>query len=272
MRRITRLFRCTVCGFGRAQHLLEHVRAMPKLGTAALLGGGPALVLAPHPDDESLGCGGLIAQATSAHAEIHILFVTDGGGLHPDPAARAALSRRRHTEALAAAAVLGVAPDHIRFWTVPDGAAPLGGRRGRALGVEVAALARSIGAQTILAPWEFDDHPDHVAAFRYGRRAARLTGAALFAYPVWAWMMPGRAFVPRIRLVGCTLDIRPTLDAKRRAVFQHVSQIAALRPPGAAAELGFALNDEQLARMVTAEEAFIACNAAARRRLAHGHR
>ena len=265
MRRAARLSRCLWHGFDRAQLLLDRVRTLPAACPADLLQGGPTLVLAPHPDDESLGCGGLIAQAASSGAEVHILIVTDGAGLDHDEAVRLSLSRRRRWETLAASSVLGLPPSHVRFWTLPDGSAPRVGWKAHVVANQVAALARKLAARTILATWDFDDHPDHVAVLGYGRRAARLTGAALFAYPVWAWMLPSRLLVPRLRPCGCTIDIRQMLDIKRRAIFQHASQIAALRPVGAS---GFALNDEQLARMITPYEAYIACNAAARYRMA----
>src|SRR5690606_38092378 len=47
---------------------------------------GPLLVIAPHPDDETLGCGGVIALATCRNVRVHTVFVTDGGASHPNSA------------------------------------------------------------------------------------------------------------------------------------------------------------------------------------------
>ena len=44
---------------------------------------GPVLVIAPHPDDETLGCGGLIAASVRAGHRVHTVFVTEGGASHP---------------------------------------------------------------------------------------------------------------------------------------------------------------------------------------------
>src|SRR5690606_13005283 len=54
--------------------------AIPALGGAALDAGARILVVAPHPDDESLCCGGLIATARRAGAEVSIVWITSGGG------------------------------------------------------------------------------------------------------------------------------------------------------------------------------------------------
>ncbi len=68
-----------------------------------------ALVVAPHFDDEVLGCGGLVARLAAAGAEVRVLFLSDGGAEATGHEERAALSERRRREAAAAAAVLGLA-------------------------------------------------------------------------------------------------------------------------------------------------------------------
>lgn len=78
-----------------------------------------ALVLAPHSDDETLGCGGLVHRLTEAGATVHVLFMSDGGGRGPRDAARAEAVRRRRAEAREACEVLGVAdPTSL---DLPDG-------------------------------------------------------------------------------------------------------------------------------------------------------
>jgi LmbE family N-acetylglucosaminyl deacetylase len=91
------------------------------------------LVIAPHPDDESLGCGGVIQQALAAGQSVHVVLLTDGDGY---PAAASALSgkpvhslapsdflelaRVRQNEALAAVHLLGLAPANLIFLGYPN--------------------------------------------------------------------------------------------------------------------------------------------------------
>lgn len=263
MRRIARLARCFWHGPSRAEHVLGRVAALPEATASELLDGSPALVLAPHPDDESLGCGGLIAAATKVGIPIHVVVVTDGAGGRHAPRDAPALIRRRRCETVAAAAILGVPAARLHFWSIPDGSASRRSADRCRFGNLAGDLARQAGARTILATWEFDTHPDHVATFDYARHAARQTGAALLAYPVWALMLPDRTLMPALYPVGSSIRLGCLLEQKRRAVLQHESQIAALSRLGSPA---FGLNDHHLGRMLTGTESYIACNPVARRR------
>src|SRR4030095_14205853 len=78
-----------------------------------------ALVLAPHYDDEVLGCGGVLAQLASAGAAVRVLFLTDGGGGEEVPDGEA-YRRRRREEGSRVCELLGFAGcDHLGL---PDGA------------------------------------------------------------------------------------------------------------------------------------------------------
>ena len=89
------------------------------------------LVLAPHPDDEVLGCGGVIQEAVARHLPLRVVFFTYGDNnqwsffvyrKHPvlDPAAVQRMGLVRHDEAVAATGVLGVAPEQLTFLGYPD--------------------------------------------------------------------------------------------------------------------------------------------------------
>ena len=85
---------------------------------------GPWLILAPHPDDETLGCGALIAAISASGGRAHTAFVTDGAGSHPDAPgwSRMRIAGLRRTEAAAALRLLGgEAPLHLDW---PDAAPP----------------------------------------------------------------------------------------------------------------------------------------------------
>ena len=268
MRRWRRLARCVRHGPCLASTALARVQALPEAPLAGVLQGRPALVVAPHPDDESLGCGGLIAEAARLGETVHIIVVTDGAGSHagsrthhPGP-----LRQLRQEETLEAAAVLGVSPAQVSFLDVPDGRAPQRGAAAGAVGHRLAALARGFGAGTIFTSWDHDTHPDHVAAHRYAAVAAREARAALFSYPVWAWMLPRRTLMPNLRWKGFSLDIGPHVAAKRAAVLKHRSQTTPLIADDPA---GFMLSNAQLATMITPKEFFIAENQRARDAVPH---
>lgn len=119
-----------------------------------------ALVVAPHYDDEVLGCGGLAAQLAAGGAVVRVLFLSDGGGGAEEVADRDAYRRRRREEAARATAALGLAgADHLGL---PDGALD------RHLEEICAGLRRAVLTQRpelLLVPSPLEASRDHRAAF-----------------------------------------------------------------------------------------------------------
>jgi LmbE family N-acetylglucosaminyl deacetylase len=135
---------------------------------------GPVLVLAPHPDDETIGCGGALARHAGRGDRVTVLVATSGeatGGGRGDVAAT------REAECRAACADLGV--DEPLFLRLPDG------RLGEHVDALAAAL-RSHGADAavLYLPTLLDPHPDHRAA--NAAAAAAGLDAVTFGYEVWA--------------------------------------------------------------------------------------
>ena len=98
---------------------------------------GRTVVLAPHPDDESLGVGGTIAQLIGLGLPVGVIFLTDGEASHPGSESHppSALGTLRRSEARGACRALGVTDDAVAFLGLPDGAVPAGrGRRFRRSG------------------------------------------------------------------------------------------------------------------------------------------
>lgn len=208
----------------------DHHRAWRNLPMGTLddiTGAGTCLILAPHPDDESLGCGGLIATAVAAGRAPLVVILTDGAGSHPNsrtyPPER--LRATREAEAAEAVAYLGLPPARLVFLRQPDTAAPTAGPRFDSVVDQLRALLRQEPAcTTILAPWGQDPHCDHQAA----SRIAAATGLRHLAYPVWGWTLPSTAAVPAPVASGWRLDIGAHLPAKRRAIRAHRSQYGGL--------------------------------------------
>ena len=200
-----------------------------------------ALVIAPHPDDETLGCGATIARKAAAGSEVHIAFITDGRHSHrsavisPD-----ALARLRRAEATQAAAALGIPEDRLHFLDIPDGAASshLDSVRGRLL-----ELIQRHQPQDIFIPSRIDRHPDHRALGGMLESLARAgsLGARVLAYPVWFWTLkawcdsPSQAAAAIARMTRSVFTLRPLtvltgehLEAKRAALAAHRSQTTRL--------------------------------------------
>jgi LmbE family N-acetylglucosaminyl deacetylase len=206
-------------------------RAMPEACLRDIVGDGTCLILAPHPDDESLGCGGLIARCVGAGRTPLVAVLTDGAGSHPHsreyPPERLRAVRAR--EARDAVSYLGLAADRIVLLGEPDSGAP---HHGPGFDAVVARLVGLIGGEagctSILAPWRHDPHCDHEAASLAAAAAADLAGIRHVAYPVWGWTLA--AETPLTGPVGCgwRLDIAEVLPAKRRAIEAHRSQYGGL--------------------------------------------
>jgi len=141
------------------------------------------LVLSAHPDDETLGVGGLLADLSDAGAAVSVLVATDGERSHPlgGPRARAALATRRRREVVRAVDLL--APEaRVSHLGLPDGA----------LGTREEYLVEEVRRRTdpdtvVLAPWLSDGHTDHDALGRASARAVAQSGATLAHYPIWLW-------------------------------------------------------------------------------------
>ncbi|HVB68616.1 MAG TPA: PIG-L family deacetylase [Acetobacteraceae bacterium] len=214
----------------RAATMLAAFRAAPFAELGAVTGGGPILVLAPHPDDESLGFGGTIAAAVAGGIAVHIVVLTDGTGSHPGsrryPPPR--LKMLREAETCAAAATLGVAAEQVAFLEAVDSHAPTEGADFDALTHRLAGMIARVQARSLLTTWRHDPHCDHEAAALLGAAAAQAAGVRFLTAPVWGWTLPDDAPLPDPLPAAIRLDVAAYLPAKRRAIAAHVSQTTGL--------------------------------------------
>lgn len=192
---------------------------------------GNALVIAPHPDDESLGCGGTIALLRERDHDVHVLFVSDGTMSHPNsrsyPAER--LRQLRETEALEALHTLNVPPDNAIFLRLKDRQVPTTDQPGFA---EAAATMRDVlerlRPDTVLVPWRRDPHPDHRASWQLLNAAVAQAAnpPRVLEYLIWLWElgderdMPGRDEVQVWRV-----PIDSVMDLRNGAIAAHRSQV-----------------------------------------------
>jgi len=172
---------------------------------------GSVLVLAPHPDDECLGCGGTLVLHRRQGDRVKVVFATDG--MAGDPLGYyATLDYRelRREEARRTAAVLGV--DDLLFWDYPDGELA----EARDLTDRLEALLKAYRPDIIYRPSTLEIHPDHWALGAGIETALREYTPAIgdFCYEIWATVQPTHV-----------IDITPVWDVKRKAVEQYETQL-----------------------------------------------
>ena len=182
------------------------------------------VVLVAHPDDESLGAGGLLARLTSAGAHVEVLLCSAGEASHPGSPTTTPeqLAAVRREEFAAAMATFGLA-DHWQFLNLPDS----GLARHRAVIAE--HLTDTIGQRTvaIVAPYRGDGHIDHDTLGSVAAETAEAGGHGLLEYPLWYWLWatPGdTAWRNWVRLPLSPAEQR----AKREALHTHASQLQPL--------------------------------------------
>ena len=196
-----------------------------------IVGSGSCLILAPHPDDESLGCGGLIARCVAAGRPPLVVVLTDGAGSHPHSRAFPPdrLRAVRSCEVRTAVSHLGLPPDRVVFLGEPDTGAPHHGPGFDRVVSRLAALvAQEVECTAILAPWLHDPHCDHEAASLAAAALVRHRPLTHIAYPVWGWTLPPASPVPQPTTSGWRLAIGAYRRAKWAAIQAHRSQYGAL--------------------------------------------
>lgn len=224
---------------------LDHAASAPSLTPASLVQGRPLVILAPHPDDETLGCGALLFDAAAQGTPCHVICVTDGTRSHPGSRRWPALvlAATRAAELRAACAILAPAA-RVTCLGYPDCAAPDDAQAAERVSALIAPDA------LVLATWEHDPHVDHQQVARLAMRlAAMRADLALAFYPVWGRFTDRAA---EVRLIAAS---DAAVAAKRRALACHRSQMTGLIDDD---PTGFVMTDTHQAHFLTHPEIVIA--------------
>jgi len=242
----------------RAHAFLDAADWLPLVGLEDLLGDGGAVVVAPHPDDESLGCGALIAAAAAEGRQVRVVIVSDGVGSHPGskayPAAR--LRALRETEAREAVRTLGLRDDDLTFLRLPDRFVPTRGDEFDAAVDTIARVCREAEASALFTTWRYDHHCDHQASYAIARAAQPAApGVRLFEYSVWRRSLTESSEVPSIP-AGVRFDGSAWRSIKQAAIACHRSQLSDLIDDD---PTGFRLSSTDLARLSRTDEVFLEC-------------
>lgn len=212
MRRLLTHFTHVARPYLRSYGLLQTAKVFNR--SALVWDPGPerVVVLAPHMDDETIGCGGSLARHVSKGAQIDVVFLTDGrrGGSSGDRRAEQELIQVRRREAQAALQILGV--QHLHCLDLVDGE----------LQSEPAAVARlrelllATRPELIYLPCFLEEHPDHRAASQLLLDATAGTALAprCQCYEIWTPLFP-----------NCFVNIDSVLEQKKAAVLKYRSQL-----------------------------------------------
>lgn len=179
------------------------------------------VVLAAHPDDETLMAGGLIATAAAGGVPVQVVVATSGEASHPHSPSwtRQALAREREREVRQALALL--APQAtLTLLRLPDGRV---GEHAGELRDAVRPLIQP--GDTVVATWRGDRHPDHEAVGRVAAEVAEAVGTTLLEAPIWLFHWGDPAAGPAV----VRFDLPPAANAaKAAALAVHVTQIEPL--------------------------------------------
>jgi len=195
------------------------------------------VIVAPHPDDDILGCSRLLAAARRARWRVAIIALTDGQASHPNSLRWPArdLGRLRRAEMRRALARLGAASVPLRYMGWRDGSLAADGSS-----LRLRFVLRSFGATDVAVASPRDHHPDHKAAWLLARAATAQSRSRLHAYEVWA-----RTDAP---VRPC---FAPGKDARNWAMRAHRSQVT---PYIADDPDGFVFDRQVLRRILNAPE------------------
>lgn len=186
---------------------------------------GGVLIASPHPDDESLGCGGLIARCASLHIPVSVLALTNGDASHPgDKDWKHQLGDARKREQRTALKRLGFAHPDVISLDLPDGEVTKHLTSGRqALHQLISDVIGSRNIRAVFVPFIDDEHPDHQAT---AKLLARVAVAAkipyFFSYSIWR---PQQRVTKVVELeTPYSLAISDLVEMKKKAISEHRSQ------------------------------------------------
>lgn len=232
----------------------ENIRLEPEEFVRTL---GKTLFVAPHPDDESLGCGGAIALLRKFDLEVGILVVSDGTLSHPNSVKfpKEKLRNLREKELIEAAKILGVNSKNITFFRYPDRNVP--DKNSPQLDEAVERCREYLidkKPQTIFVPWRRDPHPDHRAAYQLFN-AAKSENQQIIEYPIWLYELAESDDVPlKTEVAAFRLNINSVVEIKQKAIRAHRSQTTDLIDDDAQ---GFRLSEEILQNFAVPFEIYL---------------
>jgi LmbE family N-acetylglucosaminyl deacetylase len=213
------------------QHGHSHQPRLDKPPTKSqldtLLGSQGIVILAPHPDDEILGCGALMAKSVAQGIPVWVIYLTDGGASRPDltPQERTQLVLQRQNEALAGLAALGIPSTNALFVGAPDGQLHISTSHANLAIYKLHELILQGSVSSVFVTAPTDAHIDHQSAYALAVKGLRdYPGIALYTYPVSSRIDDGGGSILHTSFDIC-IGNGSFEEKKRKALACHASQL-----------------------------------------------
>lgn len=192
-----------------------------------------AMVFSPHQDDETLGCGGMIALKRSIGVPVEVIFLTDGRYGRPEHITSETIIQIRQQEAVNALNILGVSSSEIHFLNQMDGSLKdLANDQRQYIIERMIQRLQSFIPEEVYVPHRKDVHRDHEATYELVQEAIAASGikVELLQYPIWMlWQNPLSSTLTFKDLAGAyQLSINSVKHRKQQAIKIYLSQITGL--------------------------------------------
>jgi len=190
-----------------------------------------SVIIAPHPDDEVLGCGGIIAIKTREQLKVSVIFLTDGENSHKICCSLSSnlVGDKRRKHSIEALSILGVKARDIYRIGLRDGSIPTGSNEKEFQNAveKLATKLNKIDVDEIYIPHPLDRMPDHEAASRIAEKAiSRINKKCeLFYYPVWMWTELQFVLLPKLMTYEVlSFNIQNVLQDKINAIEAYLKE------------------------------------------------
>ncbi len=233
--------------------ILRRARSAPIVDIDQLTRGEPIMVLTPHPDDETLGCGAMIAAASKRSVKITVVCLTDGAGSHPSSRSypSSTLALLRFGELKAAVEHLSEGAADVVSFGLPDQGVSDELLQNHNIIERLLEIAHRRRIKTLFTTWEHDPHPDHEVAAKIAFELVRQRSETfLWQFPVWGRFIEQDAAVSQLY----TFDVTLFASIKAKALGAHASQMSQLINDDPA---GFVMEETVQRHFIEAPEIFI---------------
>ena len=144
-----------------------------------------SVIIAPHPDDEVIGCAGLIRTLVERGMPPHVIIMTGGGGSHrgccSTPEEEIVIARRKLT--VKALEALGLPMSHLHLLDYPDGG--ISAEHSETKRIQM--LLSEISPKAIFVPHWGEEWSDHINAASIAKECVKDKGVSIYEYCVWLW-------------------------------------------------------------------------------------